>query len=53
MEDRKFEAILTILVPQVVQLICKGFPRIRCVFVAGERREQGVALQSTYPVCDV
>ena len=24
MEDRKFEAILTILVPQVVQLICEN-----------------------------
>ena len=26
MADKKFEAILTILVPQVVQLICENYP---------------------------
>ena len=26
MSDKKFEAILTLLVPQVVQLICENYP---------------------------
>ena len=26
MADKKFEAILTLLVPQVVQLICENYP---------------------------
>ena len=27
MADKRFEAILTLLVPQVVQLICENYPR--------------------------
>ena len=26
MADKKFEAILTLLVPQIVQLICENYP---------------------------
>ena len=29
MADKKFEAILTLLVPQVVQLICENYPMVR------------------------
>ena len=60
MADKKFEAILTLLVPQVVQLICENYPvdevtaskefyESKVYSLLEQGGHQAVAFQPAYP----
>ena len=63
MADKKFEAILTLLVPQVVQLICENYPvdevtasksfmSPRCILYWSRRIQScGISARLPYFIC--
>ena len=63
MADKKFEAILTLLVPQVVQLICENYPvdevtaskefyESKCILYWSRRIQScGISARLPYLIC--